>query len=147
MFRMSGLRGQGVPIGELSRRTGVNIETIRYYERVGLLSAPPRTRGGHRVYSADHIRTLSFIRRGRELGLSPEEVRALLELGGPGKASCGEVREIAAHHLNRIRAKIADLARLEQLLAAAINQCSGEIVPECPVIDMLDEAPDGCRCL
>ncbi|WP_244470711.1 MerR family transcriptional regulator [Microvirga massiliensis] len=132
-------------IGELSRCTGVNIETIRYYERIGMLSAPPRTSGGRRVYRADHIRTLSFIRRGRELGFSPEEVRALLKLGGPGKAPCGEVREIAAHHLKRIRAKMADLARLEQLLAATIEQCSGENVPECPVIDILDEAAEPCQ--
>jgi MerR family mercuric resistance operon transcriptional regulator len=135
-------RGETLPIGELSRRTGVNIETIRYYERVGMLSAPPRTQGGHRLYNADHVRTLAFIRRGRELGFGPEELRALLNLGGPGKASCAEVREIAARHLEDVRAKIADLTRLEKLLAATIDQCSGEIIQECPVIDMLDVSPD-----
>lgn len=125
-------------IGALSDRTGVNIETIRYFEKVGLLPAPPRTEGGHRSYGTEHVRTLAFIRRGRELGFTPDEVRALLELRQPGKASCCEVKEIAAHHLDRVRAKIADLTRLERLLTKTIDQCSGEAAPECPVLDMID---------
>jgi MerR family mercuric resistance operon transcriptional regulator len=90
------------------------------------------------VHEAEHLRTLAFIRRGRELGFTPDEVRALLELRRPGKASCCEVQEIAAHHLDRVRAKIADLTRLERLLAGTIKQCSGEAAPECPVLDMID---------
>jgi len=125
-------------IGHLSRRTGVNIENIRYFEKVGLLPAPPRTEGGHRYYSTEHVRTLAFIRRGRELGFIPDEVRALLELRQPGKASCCEVLEIAVHHLDRVRAKIADLSRLERLLTETIDRCSGEAAPECPVLDMID---------
>jgi MerR family mercuric resistance operon transcriptional regulator len=131
-------RGQGLTIGALSRRTGVNIETIRYYERVGVLSAPPRTEGGHRVYGQQAARTLIFIRRARELGFGLEEIRALLDLAQPGKASCADVRAIAARHLHDVRAKIADLARLERVLAKTIKQCSGKAVPECPVLDVLD---------
>ena len=129
----------GMSIGELARRTGVHIETIRYFEKVGLLESPARTEGGHRIYSDRHLRMLSFIKRARELGFTPDEVRTILNLGGPGKAYCDEIREIALHHLNQVRQKIANLAMLEQLLASTVNRCSGGHVPECPVIDMLEE--------
>ncbi|KMO22827.1 MerR family transcriptional regulator [Methylobacterium indicum] len=138
MGAITGAQSGALTIGQLSRRTGVNIENIRYFEKVGLLSAPPRTVGGHRSYGTEHVRTLAFIRRGRELGFSPDEVRALLELRQPGRASCCEVQEIAAHHLDRVRAKIADLTRLERLLAGTMEQCSGDAAPECPVLDMID---------
>ena len=84
------------------------------------------------------FRSLAFIRRARELGFTLDEIRALLDLGGPGKASCAEVRDIAAHHLEDIRAKISDLKKLERLLASTIAKCSGRKAPECPVIDILD---------
>ncbi|PWG01960.1 MerR family transcriptional regulator [Sphingosinicella humi] len=129
-----------ISIGKLSRRSGVNIETIRYFEKVGIIATPPRTEGGHRVYDEDHVRALGFIRRARELGFTPEEVRAILNLGGPGKACCGEVREIAAHHLKEVRAKIADLAEMERLLASTIEQCSGGTDADCAVIDMIEDA-------
>ena len=131
-------RVEGLSIGELSRLTGVNIETIRYYEKIKMLPSPPRTEGGHRVYGSTQTRTLAFIRRARELGFTLEEIRALLDLAGPGKASCAEVRDIATHHLKDIRAKIKDLVKLERLLARTIAQCSGRNVPECPVLDVLD---------
>ena len=81
---------------------------------------------------------LAFIRRARELGFRLDDIRTLLALGAPAKASCADVREIAAHHLDDIRAKIADLTRLERLLAKTLAQCSGSRVPDCPVVDMLD---------
>jgi MerR family mercuric resistance operon transcriptional regulator len=135
-------RGEALTIGELSRRTGVKTETVRYFERIGMIAEPPRTEGGHRLYNADHVRTLKFIRRGRELGFSPNEVRALLGLGGPGKATCAGVREIAAHHLEDVRAKIADLSLLERLLATTIEQCTGEAVLDCPMMEVLDGASE-----
>jgi MerR family mercuric resistance operon transcriptional regulator len=128
----------GIPIGELSRLTGVNIETIRYYEKIKLLRPPPRTEGGRRVYGPIETRVLAFIRRGRELGFGLEDIRALLALGAPEKASCADVREIAAHHLHDIRLKITDLRKLEKLLAKTIAQCSGIAAPDCPVLDILD---------
>lgn len=134
-----GLNERTIAIGGLSRRTGVGIETIRYFERVGLIAPPPRNDGGHRVYGEEHVRALGFIRRAREVGFTPHEVRAFLNLGGPGKASCGEVRDIAAHHLDRVRAKMSDLAQLEQLLASTIEHCSGGQAPDCAVIDMLEQ--------
>jgi MerR family mercuric resistance operon transcriptional regulator len=131
-------RAENLPIGELSRRSGVNIETIRYYERIKMLPAPPRTPSGRRVYGAHEARILAFIRRSRELGFSLDEIRALLRLGGPGKASCREVRKIAAHHLEDIRAKLRDLKKLERVLARTVAQCSGNMAPNCPVLDILD---------
>jgi MerR family mercuric resistance operon transcriptional regulator len=128
----------GMPIGELSRLTGVHIETIRYYERIKMLQAPPRTEGGHRVYGPTETRVLAFIRRARELGFSLDEIRALRDLGGPGNASCADVRKVATRHLDDIRAKIGDLKKLERLLAKTIARCSGNRVPDCPVLDILD---------
>jgi DNA-binding transcriptional MerR regulator len=84
---------------ELSRLTGVNVETIRYYEKIKMLRPPPRTEGGRRVYGPNETRLLAFIRRGRQLGFGLDDIRALLALGAPGKASCADVREIAAHIL------------------------------------------------
>ena len=134
-------RSRGMPIGELSRLTGVNIETIRYYEKIRMLKPPPRTEGGRRVYGPAETRLLAFIRRGRELGFGLDDIRALLALGAPGKAACADVREIAAHHLDDIRSKIADLRKLERLLAKTIAQCSGRRVPNCPVLEILDVRP------
>jgi MerR family mercuric resistance operon transcriptional regulator len=138
MPQVTSSRAQALAIGELSRLTGVNIETIRYYEKIKLLPAPLRTAGGHRLYGPRERRTLAFIRRARELGFTLDEIRALLELGAPGNASCTEVKAIASHHLNDTRAKIADLKKLERLLASTISKCSGRKVPECPVVDILD---------
>jgi MerR family mercuric resistance operon transcriptional regulator len=131
-------RAEHLPIGKLSQLSGVNIETIRYYERVKMLPAPPRTTSGRRVYGATDLRILIFIRRSRELGFSPDEIRALLRLGAPGTASCSEVEEIAAHHLEDIRAKLRDLKKLERLLAKTVARCSGNTAPDCPVLDILD---------
>jgi MerR family transcriptional regulator, mercuric resistance operon regulatory protein len=131
-------RAHNLPIGQLSLLSGVNIETIRYYERVKMLPAPPRTANGRRVYDPSHLRILGFIRRARELGFSLDEIRALIRLGGPDKATCREVREIAAHHLEEIRAKLDDLRRLERLLAKTVAQCTGRTAPDCPVLDVLD---------
>ncbi len=131
-------RAEGMPIGQLSRLSGVNIETIRFYERAKMLPPPPRTPGGHRVYDTTHLRTLGFIRRARELGFSLEEIRMLIWLGGPDRATCRDVRQIAARHLEGIRAKLEDLQNLERLLASTVAQCSGRPEPDCPVIDILD---------
>lgn len=138
-------RGETFPIGELSRLTGVNIETIRYYEKIGMLPAPPRTEGGRRVYDQHHTRVLAFIRRGRELGFTLDEIKALLALGGPEQAPCGEVREIATKHLDDIKAKIADLRKLERLLGQTINRCEGGTAAECPVLDILSLEPEQVR--
>ena len=117
MRAITASRAEHFPIGEFSRLTGVNIETIRYYERIKMLPAPPRTPSGRRVYGPSDLRVVAFIRRSRELGFSLDEIRALLRLGAPRTASCREVKDIATHHLQDVRAKISDLAKLERLLA------------------------------
>ena len=103
-----------------------------------MLAAPPRTEGGRRVYSQSHRRTLGFIRRARDLGFSLDEIRALLDLDGSGRASCAEVREIASHHLVNVRAKLADLARLDTVLSETVGQCAANITPACPLLGLLD---------
>jgi MerR family transcriptional regulator, mercuric resistance operon regulatory protein len=133
-------RTEGFTIGKLSDLTGANIETIRYYEKIGMLPAPPRTESGRRIYGPGESRILAFIRRSRELGFSLNEVRALLRLRAAEKASCREVREIAAHHLEDTRAKLNDLKKLECLLARTVARCSGKAAPDCPVLDILDVA-------
>jgi MerR family mercuric resistance operon transcriptional regulator len=138
MRTITGSRAEKLPIGELSKRSGVNIETIRYYERIKMLPAPPRTASGRRIYGETDLRTLAFIRRARELWFSLHEVRVLLRLGAPTNATCAEVKEIAGQHLEGIRSKMADLAKLERLLAKTVARCSGNRVPECPVLDILD---------
>ena len=131
-------RAETLSIGELSELAAVNIETIRYYERIKMLPAPPRTSGGRRIYDATHLRLLAFIRRSRELGFTLDQIRALIRLGSPEKASCRQVRDIASHHLDDIRAKIADLRKLERLLARTVAKCTGTTAPDCPVLDILD---------
>ncbi|MCB4823074.1 MerR family transcriptional regulator [Roseicella aerolata] len=126
-------------IGELSRRSGVNIETVRYYEKIALLPPPPRTEGGHRLYPDDYAKRLTFIRRGRELGFTLDEIRNLLGLVEGGH-SCGEVREAALAHVEDIRRKIADLRRMEKLLSETAARCAGGAAPACPIIGALGSA-------
>jgi MerR family transcriptional regulator, mercuric resistance operon regulatory protein len=138
MAAITSPRAEARTIGELSKQSGVNIETIRYYERVKILSRPPRTASGRRIYGSRDYRILVFVRRSRELGFSLDEIRTMLRLGGPEKASCREVREIAAHHLEDIRSKLRDLKKLENLLATTVSRCSGRTAPDCPIMDILD---------
>lgn len=135
------MRAAPLSIGELSRLTGVHIETIRYYERISILPAPPRTAGHRRAYGQSHQRTLEFVRRARDLGFRLDEIRALLKLDGAGRASCEEARGIASFHLASVRLKRAELARLEAVLSEAVAKCAANITPECPVLDILGAGP------
>lgn len=130
----------GIAIGELSRRTGCNVETIRYYERIGLLPTPAR-RGRYRHYGAEDVGRLIFVRRARELGFTLDEVRALLGLAAGGQRACAEVREIATAHLAEVRAKVADLRAMERVLADAVRRCDTGEAPGCPLISVLATAP------
>ncbi len=124
-------------IGDLCKRTGVNIETIRYYERIDLLPAAPRTVGGRRSYAESHVRVLTFIRRSRELGFPIGDIRTLLGLAEPEDTSCAEVEKIARAHLDSVRSKIAGLTRLERILSETVSQCGGDDAPSCPELDVL----------
>ena len=130
-------RESGFTRGDLARATGCNIETIRYYEKTGLLPDPPRTDAGYRVYSAAHATRLRFILRARELGFSMEDVRGLLGLEDGTAPTCGEVKERTERHLADVRAKIADLKQIEKVLSATAARCSGEDVPDCPVLGVI----------
>ena len=130
-----------LPIGELSRRTGVNIETIRYYERIKILPVPPRTASGRRAYGPAEARILCFIRRSRELGLTLDQIRALLGLSAKnGQDACAEVRQLAASHLAEVRAKLSDLRAMQHVLAEAVRQCDAGEAPGCPLIDTLSRS-------
>lgn len=124
-------------IGRLSAKAAVNLETIRYYEKIGLLPTPPRTEGGHRLYDEDHVKRLTFARRARELGFTLEEIRALLRLAGERQSSCAKVRVLAADHLEDVRAKIADLKRMERVLSETVGRCARGTRPECPLLEIL----------
>ena len=124
-------------IGEFSRRTGGNIETIRYYERIGLLAVPDRT-GRYRRYGIAHVGRLVFIRRARELGFTLDEVRALLKLSEVDSGTaCADVRDLAASQLAKVKAKISDLQAMERTLAEAVRSCDSGETSGCPLIDAL----------
>jgi len=130
-------RAATVTIGELSDRTRVNIETIRYYERIGLLPPPPRSAGRHRLYDDGHRQRLAFIRRARELGFSLDQVRALLALSGQHGLACDEVKAITDEHIAEVRHKICDLRKLERVLSNLAARCRPNRVPECPILEAL----------
>jgi MerR family mercuric resistance operon transcriptional regulator len=129
--------GHPQTIGQISKHTGCNIETIRYYERIGLMPTPPRSEGGFRLYSEDHVKRLSFIRRSRQLGFALQDVRGLLKLVDGSDYTCDEVQEMTLSHLKEIRAKIQDLRGMESVLRGMAAQCEGGAVPECPIIEAL----------
>jgi len=130
---------QTLSIGRLATAAGVNLETVRYYERIGLMPKPDRTAAGHRSYGPDHVGRLKFIRRARELGFTLDDIRALVSLNDP-EGSCGVAEEIATAHLRKVRAKLADLRRLERVLSETVGQCRDGRPHACPVL----EALSGC---
>jgi len=125
-------------IGTLSKRTGCKVETIRYYEQVGLLPAPGRSAGGYRLYGTVHLKRLTFIRRARALGFSIDEVRTLLRLADERERSCARVRVVAASHLQEVRAKIADLRAMERVLKETVARCASGNGVDCPLIEALE---------
>ena len=124
----------------MARATGCNLETIRYYEKIGIMPDPPRSTKGYRSYDDAHVRRLKFVIRSRDLGFSLEEVRGLLGLVDEQSRTCAEVQIIAEDHLTDVRAKIADLQRIEHVLSDTVARCTGDAVPECAVIDALLDA-------
>jgi len=124
-------------IGELGRRTDTKVETIRYYERIGLLAAPARTAGNYRAYGEAELNRLSFIRRARDLGFSIEQVRDLLALSDRRDQSCATVDELTRAHLAEVERKITDLEALRRELSALLSQCRQGTVSECLIIEAL----------
>ena len=130
-------RARPLLIGELADRTGVNIETIRYYERVGLLPPPPRTQGKHRAYDERHAQRLAFIRRSRELGFSINDIRALLQLADQDGLACTAAKEVTLRHLADVRGKITSLRKLERALKGMADACTPGKQISCPIIETL----------
>ena len=123
--------------GQLAQATGVKGETIRYYEACGLLSAPARSAGGHRIYTEGHAGRLKFIRRCRELGFAISEIDGLLGLVDAEEKSCDQVRQATEAHLSDVQYKIKDLRKMERTLKELIGQCEANSSPDCPVIEAL----------
>lgn len=133
-------------IGDLAQLTGTKIETIRYYESIGLLPAVARTGGNYRRYARPHLERLSFIRRGRDLDFSLDEVRDLLRVSDDRGQSCAEVDRIARLHLTEIERKVADLGALRHKLRQLIDQCGHGTISDCRTIEALapkNPAPAG----
>lgn len=129
--------GKPLMRAELARKSGCNLETIRYYEHIGLLPDLRRTERGYRLYDDTQVSRLRFILRGRELGFTVAEIRGLLGLIDGGHGTCAAFKGRAETHLADVRAKIADLQRIERVLSAAVRRCSGKKVPECPILEAL----------
>lgn len=124
-------------IGELSRQTGVGIETIRYFEKIGMMPAPRRSEGGNRRYKTDHLQRLFFINRCRQIGFSQSEIKALLSMVDAKGVTCAEVHSITTKHIADIKQKIRDLRKLEKVLTQMANECSRGDIPDCPIIETL----------
>ncbi len=125
--------------GELAKRAGVNVETLRFYEREGLIPEPPRRMSGYREYPAESIQLIRFIKRAQELGFSLREVRELLALRVEAGTTCADVRQKASEKVSEVRQKIADLQAIERALGTLTATCSGEgPLTECPILDCLD---------
>lgn len=124
-------------IGELAKATSTKVETIRFYEKIGLLAEPGRTAGNYRDYGAGHLARLSFVRRARDLGFTLDQIRDLLALADDRDRSCKAVDVVARQHLAQIDQKIADLRSLRRELNDIIGQCRQGAISECRIIEAL----------
>jgi MerR family transcriptional regulator, mercuric resistance operon regulatory protein len=124
-------------IGELAKSVSVNVETIRYYQRIGLMELPEKPYGGMRSYDHEDLQRLCFIRRAQQLGFSLEDIRKLSELSS---SDCHQVEELAAEQLNLVHAKLRQLRRIESMLAKTVEQCAKRKGDQpCPIIETLTE--------
>jgi len=129
----------GMPIGVAAKLTGVKVPTIRFYEEIGLLAAPPRTEGNRRTYGEDDVRRLRFIRHARELGFEIDAIRELLDMSAQPERSCEEADRIARHHLEEVDHRIAKLTALRGELTRMIAECGHGRVGSCRVIEVLGD--------
>ncbi|MDC4207003.1 MAG: Hg(II)-responsive transcriptional regulator (plasmid) [Candidatus Manganitrophus sp.] len=131
---------KGLTIGQLAKRAGVKIETVRYYERRGLILEPPRRESGYRQYAEDAVARIQFIKRAQELGFSLKEILELLSLRVDRHTTCKDVRQRAEAKISDIEVKIADLKRMKQALVKVTNACSGRgPTSECPILEAMNE--------
>jgi len=131
---------ESLKTGEVARRAGVHVETLRYYERRRLLPRPPRTPSGYRAYSPEAVRVVRFVKRAQDLGFTLKEVGEILALRGDSRSSRRDVRGAASRKLALIRAKIRALSAMESALARLVRDCSGRgPLRGCPILDVLQE--------
>src|SRR5688500_2437943 len=132
-------------IGAVAKRTGLGIQTVRFYEREGLLEEPPRSSSGYRTYDESAVRRLGFIRRAQELGFSLKEIRELISLEQDVDADCEQVRGLANAKLDTIENKIADLRRMKAALEKVVQSCvGGGTIRDCVIMDCL-QTNTGCN--
>lgn len=124
-------------IGEMSRRSGVKVPTIRFYESVGIIPAPARTEGKQRDYDVSHLKRLKFLRHARELGFELDAIRELLDLGEDPDAPCEAADEIARRHLAEVERRLSKLGALRGELKRMVEACRHGSVGECRVIQVL----------
>jgi Cu(I)-responsive transcriptional regulator len=131
-------------IGTLAKRTGTKVQTIRYYEQIGLLPEPGRTEGGQRRYGREDLDRLAFVRHARQLGFALDAIRELLDLSDNPARSCAEVDRIAQRHLREVEARIARLEALRTELGRMVQECRRDTVADCRVLEILR---DHANCL
>lgn len=126
-------------IGALARQTNTQVQTIRYYEQIGVMPEPVRTAGGQRRYGQAHLDRLAFIRHSRELGFSLDQIRSLLDLADRPDRTCAEADKNAQENLRAVRRRIESLRALETELERMVSECAGGRVCDCRVIDVLSD--------
>jgi MerR family transcriptional regulator, copper efflux regulator len=131
---------ESVTIGQVAKRANVGVETVRFYEREGLIDQPPRRVSGYRAYPADTADRVRFIKRAKELGFALKEIKELLALRLAPGATCGQVRKRALGKIADIEEKVRSLQRMKRALEKLADACDGQgAVSECPILDALDE--------
>lgn len=132
---------ENLKVGEIAKIVGINVETLRYYEKIKIMPKPKRMESKYRFYDSLDVQRLLFIKRGKELGFTLKEIKELLELKIESSATCGDVKHLSEHKLADVNERIADLKRIKKVLEKLINQCVCEKVStdECPILEVISE--------
>lgn len=128
-------------VGKIAKEVGINVETLRYYEKIKLMPKPKRIESRYRIYDVSDLRRLRFIVRAKELGFTLKEIHELLSLKIEKSSTCGDVKHIAEHKLDDIKKRISDLNSMKNILEKLIDQCTNEelLTDECPILEVIDE--------
>jgi len=130
---------KGLKISQVGKQAGVNIETIRYYERLKLITEPERTESGYRVFSPEVVQRIRFIKRSQDLGFTLTEIQKLLTLTESAGYTCAQVKKIASQKLEEVELKIRDLENIKSILQDLLSKCEDGLVDACPIIEKLQE--------
>lgn len=127
-------------VGALADKAGINLETVRYYEKIGLMPKPKRKESRYRFYDESDLTRLKFIVRAKELGFTLKEISELLDLRIESKATCGDIKKIAGHKIQNVKQKIKDLQNIKKVLTKLIRQCVNEELSseECPILEAIE---------